>query len=238
MADVLSMTADRPALARLFSQLDVLRLSPQDKRRLVKEMAMEVRRQSRKNIREQRCVDGRPMAPRKLEGRKGKVTRRKMLVGLGRMMSIEASRVGSGQVSWANSYTARIADRHQHGKDEQFRTSGRKRREKDSDYYQPDARVERWLAKELLRLGYRTEVKLPNGKVRRQRVNQRWIMKHMTRAEAVAIWHELSGRTPDDTWTIGVPARPFLGVNGRQSATMLDDLAQASLVKLRRKGKI
>jgi len=247
MADALLLGVDREGLARLRRQLEVLALSPEAKKRLVREMAMEVRRQSRRNIKQQRCVDGTPMAPRKIykRNRHGRLERRKdgradmkMLVGLGRLMSIEASRVGRGQVSWKSTYTAKIADKHQHGKEEQYSTRRNRVSSNGADFYNPKARVERWLAKELLRLGYRKEVKLKSGRVRLQRVSQSWIVQNMTRGEAMVIWQQLSGYEAPDSWAVGVPERPFLGVNARQSGEMLEELAQIALNRLRRKGKI
>lgn len=248
MADLMRFGVDAAGIVRLRQQLDVLRLSPEAKRKLVREMAMEVRRQSRQNIKQQRCVDGSPMAPRKthrrnrhgrLESRNDAKANRKMFVGLARAMSIAANRNGQGEVSWKGTEFALIADKHQHGKDERVSTRSKKKRlDKDSDYYNPKARVERWLAKELLQLGYRKAVKLKSGKVRQQRVSLRWILQNMTRGEAMAIWQKLSGYTAPDSWTVGVPERPFLGVNGRQSGAMLEELAQVALRKLRSKGTI
>ena len=247
MADAMTFGIDRAGMVRLQQQLEVLALSPDAKRKLVREMAMEVRRFSRQNIKQQRCVDGTPMAPRKIykRNRRGKLERRKdaranlkMLVGLGRLMSIEASRVGRGQVSWANTYTAKIADKHQHGKDERFHASGKNISDRQSDFYNPKARVERWLAKELIARGYRKEVRLKNGRVRQQKVAVSWIVQNMSRAEAMAIWQQLTGYDAPDSWTVGVPERAFLGVNLRQSGTMLEELARLSLNRLRSKGKV
>lgn len=247
MSSPLHFGVDKDGVIRLRKQLEILALKPDAKKQLVKEMAMEVRRVSRKNIKDQRCVDGTPMAPRKMykRNRRGKLERRKdaranmkMLVGLSRLISVEASRVGRGEVSWGNTYTAKIADKHQHGKEERF-SARNKVSEKASDYYNPKARVERWLAKEILRLGYRSPVKDKMGKVLRlQRVSQKWVVQNMSRGEAMAIWQELSGYEAPDAWTVGVPERPFLGVNARQSKDMLEELAHISLNKLRRKGKV
>ena len=97
MADAMTFGIERAGMVRLRQQLEVLALSPDAKRKLVREMAMEVRRFSRQNIKQQRCVDGTPMAPRKIykRNRRGKLERRKdgkenrkMLVGLGRARAL------------------------------------------------------------------------------------------------------------------------------------------------------
>ncbi|GFM34211.1 phage virion morphogenesis protein [Desulfovibrio subterraneus] len=248
MADAMTFGIDRAGMVRLRQQLEVLALSPDAKRKLVREMAMEVRRFSRQNIKQQRCVDGTPMAPRKIykRNRRGKLERRKdgkenrkMLVGLGRAMSIAANRRGQGEVSWKDFGMGAIADKHQHGKSETVAAkSEAKRLNKDSDYYNPKARVERWLAKELIARGYRKEVRLKNGRVRQQKVAVSWIVQNMSRAEAMAIWQQLTGYDAPDSWTVGVPERAFLGVNLRQSGTMLEELARLSLNRLRSKGKV
>lgn len=238
MGELLEFNVSRKSQLRLHEQLDVLTLPPESRRKVARAVVMQVRKESRKNVRQQRCVDGAPFAPRK-KGKSGKPRpeqNKRMLMGLARLMSIDAERVGAGRVSWRNSYTAKIADKHQHGKEERY--SGRGGKAHDKDFYTAKAKCERWLAREIIRLGYRREKRLPSGKVRRVRVPQKWIMEHMRQDEAVKVWLSLSGYNPKDDWTIGTPARPFLGVNPDQAHDILDEMARQALSKLRQKGKI
>ncbi len=236
--DFLRISVDPKARLRLLEQIDLLVLSPEAKRRVVRNIAMQVRALSRKNVREQRSLDGGPFAPRKRK-KNGSPRRRqnkRMLTGLARIMSVDADRVGQGRVSWRNTYTAKIADKHQHGKQERY--GGRGGASDDKDFYSAKKRCDRWIARDLLRLGYRKEERMANGRTRRQRVSQRWIMEHMRQDEAVKLWLDLTGYEPKDGWEIGVPARPFLGVNPDQADEILDRMAREAAAKLRKQGKI
>lgn len=234
---MLDFYMDEAAQARLKKQLAVLMLPPDAKRKVVREMAMQVRKMSRRNVKQQRCVDGSPFAPRKprKDGKSRRRQNQRMLKGLARLMSIDADRVGEGRVSWRNSYTAKIADKHQYGKKEKYAASGKQR--KDADYTGKH-KCERWLAKELVALGFRLMTNGKGGKIRRKRVSQKWIMQNIGQAEAVHLWVELSGYKPKKNWDIGVPARPFLGVNPREADAMLEKLGHEAMKKLRAKGKI
>jgi hypothetical protein len=62
-------------------------------------------------------------------------------------------------------------------------------------------------------------------------------MANMTRGKATAWLHMVRGTTPEKTWIIENPPRPFLGVDPANADAMLTDLARQALAEVKRIAK-
>ncbi|ENU7736836.1 hypothetical protein ACE3YX_003448 [Salmonella enterica] len=86
----------------------------------------------------------------------------------------------------------------------------------------------KYQAKKLNALGFKAPVMVTKGRKgkythRREyrAVAQKWITEHLSMAQAGLIIRKLEGKTPVDTWTIHLPARPFLGITDDQLAASI-----------------
>lgn len=224
----ISLDTDPDGRLRLIEQLELLALPPRTRRAVLKRMATEIRKDSRRNIRAQSTVHGTAM-----EKRRGTRVRRKMLRGLGKSMKIYARGSDRAEVTWANALTARIADRHQHGGAEDW-TAGKARKVYGvPDYSQPASRTQ---AKALKDAGYRLRVRRPNGKgCTLKRVPIKWICENLSSGQAGVILRLLRDGTAKGArrWTVDTPARPFLGPKPGDESRLLNDLAKQALSDIR-----
>lgn len=229
-ANAVSFRDDRRGRLRLKEQLDVLALPPVKRKKLVRRMAQDVRRDARQNIRKQKTVSGQAMEPRARKRRKAKMMR-----GLGRQMEAFAKGDNTGVVSWKDGKTAAIAATHHHGKTVRINSSSHKRAAGTPDYHGDATRAQ---AKALLAEGYRHPVKGKNGKRRLKRVSQKWIRENMTIGQAGLILRTLRDQESKKSWTVKVPARPVLGADPADTEQFMDSLARHALAELKAKGSI
>ena len=228
MADnSMNFREDRKGRLKWNEQLDILRLEPKDKRRLVKMMATDVRKDSRQNIKQQKTVSGAPMAPRK-----NKKNKRKLLRRMGRPMVVYNKSNEEAVVTFKGS-KAYVPSKHQHGSTERMTATKAAKRAGTPDY---DAPANRAQAKSLIEEGYRLPVPGKRGRKKLKRVSQKWIRENMTIGQAGLILRMLRDDQGKQSWTIKTPARPFLGADERDAQQMLDSLARTSLARLRAKG--
>ncbi|WBA86521.1 phage virion morphogenesis protein [Endozoicomonas sp. GU-1] len=228
MADAsMNFREDRKGRLKWNEQLDILRLAPKDKRRLVRMMASDVRKDARQNIRQQKTVSGAPMAPRKDARNKRKLLRR-----MGKPMVVFNKSNHEAVVSFKGR-AGSIASKHQHGSSERMTATKAAKRAGTPDY---NALANRDQAKSLIAEGYRLPVKGKRGRTKLKRVSQKWIRENMTIGQAGLILRLLRDDKGKQSWTITTPARPFLGADERDAQQMLDSLARTSLARLRAKG--
>ncbi|ECF2557235.1 hypothetical protein E1944_09625 [Salmonella enterica subsp. enterica serovar Ahuza] len=86
----------------------------------------------------------------------------------------------------------------------------------------------KYQAKKLVSLGFKAPVmaqKGRKGKYTHERqyraVSQKWIREHLNMAQAGLIIRKLEGKGPLNSWTIHLPARPFLGITDDQLAASI-----------------
>lgn len=229
----IAIRVDRKSQLRLREQLDLLALPPAKRRRLMNGISKKVRMEARGNIRQQRTIVGRAMAPRKQ-----KRGRRKMLMGLGKRMTTVHKGSFHAEVTWKNTMTGQIARRHQDGLPERW-TAAKARRVHGVPNYNAPATAKQ--AKALIREGFKLRAKKKRGKgVALKRVPQKWIRENMKLGQAGLILRLM--RTGKDTgpqsWAIVGPARPFLGVTVDQANEYLKQLVRDYLADLDRKARI
>jgi len=181
----------------LLKQLSVVR-SPGKRKRILKKVGRYISKQSKHRITAQTDLGGKSFEPR-ADGR-----RRKLLTkNVRKMLKVIESTDTLTTVGYKNSFTGRLAAKHQRGFSETVnkRTMRARSKLKSSD---PATRKQ---AKELRELGYKKRRASGRGY---QRPTIKWVTKNLTVGKASAIIHEY--RTVKETWKITVPARSFLGV--------------------------
>ena len=208
----ITLHVDKKAWMNMQLSLQLLALQPARRRRVLRRMGQEVRRRSRKNIRQQRTVEGQAMAPRK-SGKK------KLLKNMGKGLVVKA-KAENVQVSWKKAGVAQVGYRHQHGVKEQFDAGKVVRRYGRPDY---NAAATRTQAKSLLKAGFKIYAGKTKGRVRTRRATQGWIMKNLTLGHAGYLIRRLLGKSPARTWTVDVPERPFLGVTAADGTDLMVD---------------
>lgn len=213
---------------RLMEQLDMLTLPPKERRKFLRKVIGDIRRQSKENVRAQRTVDGAPMPPRKHGRRK-----RKMMKGLGRTVEEKVTGDYSAEVGWRKSGPARTAYRHHHGVPEDW-SRGRARKAYGTPDYKKAATKRQ--ARSLIREGYRAPRRKKRGKgITLKRVSKKWIEENMSLGQAGVILRLMrtGTRRGKTRWTVDVPARPFLGVPAAEADRYVTDLARQALAGLR-----
>lgn len=218
---------DKKNRLRLHEQLDLLTLPPKSRRRVMNRIAMDVRRDSKKNIRAQRTIRNRAMEPRKSKRR-----RRKMLMGLNKKMVTVHKGDLHAEVTWKNTFTGKIAYRHQHGVPENWSAHRARKAYGVPDYKKPATPAQ---AKSLIAEGYRRRVRKKRGKgCALKRVSQKWIRENLTLGKAGLILRLMrEGKARGKQfWKVTPAARPFLGTTPENADALLTDLARQALREL------
>lgn len=231
----LEFSVDRKSRLKLKEQLDILAMPPREQRKIIMTMARAVRKQAVLNIRQQRTVEGLPMAPRKDARNKRRLLRglAKAKVGKSKGLTVYGRGSDSAEVTYGNQGAGQIANRHQKGIPEPW---SKKKAEKvygRPDYNKPATRVQ---AKSLIDAGYRVRKKRKRGKgTLLKRVSVKWIREHMTLGQAGRILRFMRGTGLSKTrWDVETPARPFLGATPDDAKEMLQDLARQTIEKLKK----
>lgn len=228
MASGLRFREDRKARLRLGQQLDVLTMGPRNRRRLVRQMLGEVKKDAKTNIRKQRTVDGSAMKRRASKGKK------RMFRNMPKNMTVKLKNDHSGVLTWKHSGQARTAYRHHHGIDEQYSARRAEKRYGRPNYKGPATKHQ---ARALNKEGFRRRVARTRGKggAVLKKVSQKWIMDNMTLGQAGLVLRMLRGTTKtQQSWKIKTPARPFLGVRPVDADKFLTALADKQLLKMKR----
>ncbi|WP_020411001.1 phage virion morphogenesis protein [Hahella ganghwensis] len=202
-------------------QLDLLKLPPAKRKRLLGQIGRKVRTATRKRLRAQKGLDGQAW-----EARKGRGQRR-MLRKLGRHLAVH-SQSNRVDITFNNPLVGRIARQHQEGISEVM-TSGRMRRIHGTPDY--DAPASRSLARALRQEGFTIA---RHGGKGRKRPTLRWITEHLTQGQAGLILRQLQDKETKTRWEIPLPARSFLGATQTEIDAMADHLIEQTLKQVRR----
>ncbi|MCF5721023.1 phage virion morphogenesis protein [Pseudomonas syringae] len=209
-----SFDMDVRGLLGVREQLALLNLTPQLRRRLLNNVSKRVRTMSRKNIREQRNLDGSPFASRKSPG-KGK---KKMEAGLGKLMQITSVSADQAVLGWKNGLTSWIAAQQHNGVSERRTAQQMKRWSRVPEGLAATDKQ----AKRLRRLGFRTR---QAGKKNMARPSVAWIQEHVNYAQAGLLIRILDNERTESSgaqsWEITLPKRQFLGVSTDRDTSLL-----------------
>lgn len=176
---------------RLLKKIAALQLNPAQRMQLNRRLGETVAQFSRDRISQQRTVNGSRFVPRK----RGKGA---MLLGLRDRMQVVPSGSES-KVSWRG---GRVAYAHQYG----FTETMTAKRLQEQERRFTRASVSQSQAVALLQSGY----KRPDG----TRPSTGWIRANLSSRQAGVMIRALRG-AKKQSWSVSVPARPFLGVNAR-----------------------
>ncbi|EJI7100455.1 hypothetical protein NFW80_002534 [Salmonella enterica] len=117
-----------------------------------------------------------------------------------------------------------IAWAQQHGATIQMNRSQLKRNGEN----QKGHAATKYQAKKLASLGFKAPVMVQKGRKGKytherqyRAVSQKWICEHLNMAQAGLIIRKLEGKGPLNSWTIHLPARPFLGITDDQLAASI-----------------
>ena len=182
------------------AQLKLLALTPKRRKRAMSQIGREVVKQARKNVRTQKDIRGRSFAKR----HKKRIKKGKMLSGLvkGRNIQQKASVTGV-TIGFKNDQLGRLAQAHQSGQRQIVKAQKMSQKTKATWENEPATRAQ---AREMNRLGFKLEVK--GGKERK--VSQAWIIKHLSKLQALGILYKLNDeRKGKQSWQVNLPAREF-----------------------------
>ncbi|MCJ2164652.1 MULTISPECIES: virion morphogenesis protein [unclassified Pseudodesulfovibrio] len=224
---VLKLNTDPDGRLRLREQLALVALPRRTRRNITMRMGREIIKEAKTNIRQQRTTYGRSM-----EGRKDTRKRRKLLRGFGRGLKPFMRGSDRVDVTWSNSMTAQLADRHQNGIAEQWTASKARKVYGVPDYSKPATREQ---AKALKAEGYKLRVKKSRGKGHTlRRVPIKWITENLSRGQAGAILRQMRDgkKRGKQSWEVKPAARPFLGPKPGTEEKFLNDLARQTMAEI------
>jgi hypothetical protein len=221
---------DRLSRLKLAEQIDVLTMSPGNRRRLLKKIGTGVRKETRGNIQKQNTVSGQPMEPRASK------KKRRMMSKMSKGMITRIEDDHSAVVTWKNPGQAMVADRHHRGIPEEFTAKKAARIYGRPNYGKPATPAQ---AKSLNKEGYRrlTARKRGKGKAVLKRVSQKWIRENMTQGQAGLILRLMRTDSTKgvQSWSIKVPPRPILGATPENAQIYLTAMAREALQQIKRK---
>lgn len=180
-------------------RVELLKLPPRKRRQLLGGFGREIKRQSIRNLKAQRDVEGRPWAPRK-RGNDRKLLRRLARQVQANFVTPDFVDVGfKGGVAF-----------QQHEGVTQVMTGALMAREAGSGADEPATRKQ---AKELRNENYRVRVK---GSKKWRKPSLQWITQNLKQKQAGLILRVLREQAPKKAWITTVPGRAFLGATDAQ----------------------
>ena len=215
---------DESAFLQAKDVIRYLQLKEGQKKYLNRRAAFTVRKIARENIKQQKEVNGSAF-----EKRADKRNRKRMLVGIGRILSAYGTDKAA-TVTIHNAMWSAIAAQHDEG-DKIPWNKTKNQRAPGSGLDDPATKRQ---AEALLEAGYRVR---KDG--RKVRVSQRWIRANLTIGQAGVIYRHLKDKgEPTNSWFIEIPKREFLGVTPYELQQILDDFRDELLKQVRKKGRI
>ncbi|MBU6951002.1 phage virion morphogenesis protein [Hahella sp. HN01] len=193
---------------KLKRQLALLKLPAAKRKRILGQIGRQVRTQSRKRLRSQTGLDGKPWEARK-QGNK------KMLRGLSKRLAVfpGADRV---TITFKNTLVGRIARAQQEGVTEVMTRARMQQRHGQPDYAAPATRGQ---ARQLREAGFT----IPRGQGRgRKRPTLKWVTQNLTFGQAGAVLRALTDKPRQGRWLIPLPARSFLGATQHDIDAFID----------------
>lgn len=227
----ITLDTDPRATLRLMEQIDVLTMSPTQRRKLLREIAKNTRADMRKNIRNQKTVDGSAMTPRSGKSRK------RMFSKMSKGMVTRVRNNHEVVITWKYGSRAKLAYRHHHGINQEVSASEASRvseKKYGTPKYKDKATYAQ--AKALNKGGFRRKVarKRGKGKAVLKRVPKKWIMEKMNRGQAGLVLRLMRTKTRKgkQRWVIKSPERPILGATSADANKYLTAMAQNALQQI------
>ncbi|MCP3945181.1 MAG: hypothetical protein GY710_27385 [Desulfobacteraceae bacterium] len=225
----ITLTTNPKETLRLMDQINVLTMSPADRRRILKQIGKQTRQDFRKNVQGQQTIEGSPMEPRADKKKK------RMFSKMAKAMITKVINDHKAIVTWKNPGKAKLAYKHHHGQPEKFTAKKAARMYGVPNYNKPATILQ---AKALNKEGFKRPVarKRGKGKAIMKRVPQRWIRENMTLGQAGLILRMMryNSEKGKQSWTIKTPARPILGATIKDADKYLTAMATNALQKIKK----
>ncbi|WP_417790770.1 phage virion morphogenesis protein [Terasakiella pusilla] len=185
----------------LAAELKLLTLPRARRKRALGQIGREVKKQARKNVRNQRNIRGEAFQKR----RKERTREGEMLSGFVKGSNIrQRSREMSVTVGFKNDVMSRMAAAHQEGQTQTIRARPMSEKQKSDWRNEPASQAQ---ANAILRLGWSTS-RRRDGK--RKKISRKYIKENLTKLQALGLLHELNGRRQGKkSWKTKLPAREF-----------------------------
>lgn len=182
-------------------RIQLLKLPPAKRRQFLGGMGREIKRQTARNIRAGRDVDGTPWEPRK------RGNNRKLLRRINRQIAPVFTTPDAVEVSFRG-----VVAKQQHDGFTQIMNAGMLAREsgKKSHYEEPATNKQ---AKALRDADFKIRIK---GSKKWRKPAMKWITENMKQKQAGLVLQILLKKEPKKSWTTTIPARGFLGVTEQQ----------------------
>lgn len=210
-------------------QLELLKMPKAMRRRLLYRTAKKVISDSKKRVRQQRDLAGRPFEERKRKRKGG----RKMLAKLSRELKVVNNSSVEAIVGWQRRSSARIAAKHQYGHTETMTADKMNQRYGGGHYDKPATRKQ---AIALREAGF--TVKKANGKGSKP-PTLKWVQNNLTIGQAgyalkqLRIW---SGDKIKTSWETTLPARAFLGATAAEISQHIDAIFNQMTQEIQSRG--
>jgi phage virion morphogenesis protein len=181
-------------------QLNLLTLTPQKRRRIMRGAGRKVRRDSKKRIREQKDLAGKTWQGRS-NGRKSRILRK-----LGKNLLVHTN-PNNAKITFGNKKVGQIARAHQDGVTQTMTAmEAAQKYGTDSD----DKMATRSQARSLRAEGYKVRKNKGKGW---KNPSLKWITENLYARQAGLILRTLRGNESKKKWAIALPQRSFLGQN-------------------------
>ncbi len=190
-------------------RIQALELPPRKRRQLLGGIGRELKRQSIRNLRAGRDVDGRPWEPRK------RGSNRKLLRRLNRQVAANLLTPDYVDVG----YRGAVAYQQHEGMSQVMTGAKMQSESGHRDHYEEPAT--RKQAKELRAEGYKVRVK---GTKKWRRPSLKWITENLKQKQAGLILRTLREEKPKRFWVTKLPARPFLGATEYQISQFIEKI--------------
>ena len=181
-------------------KLNLLTLPKPKRVKLLKEIGRAEIRKTKKRIREQKNIDGLPMAKRK-SGKRTKMFRR-MATGL------EPYVINDGydlNLTWRNKQKGRVAASHASGQTQRMTAQQAKKRYGEPDYKAPASKAQ---SKKLREIGFTVKT---SKKRRPKKPSLKWIQENISMGKAGLIIRIMTNKPQQKEWDIPTSKRQFLG---------------------------
>lgn len=209
---VSSIKIDVKGLLPLKRQLEILAMPVPVRRRMLHRVSKRVIADSKRRVRQQVDLQGRPFATRQRK------RNRKMLSRLVKALKVVRNDSTKALIGFKGPVEGRIAAEQQHGITKTITSSGLSGTTKNT-HHSPATRRQ---AKALRAASF--TIKTANGK-RNKSPSLKWVQNNMKIGQAGAALRylrEQAGQTIKQSWTTTLPARSFLGASATDISNHID----------------
>ena len=205
------------------AELKLMTLPKERRKRALGQMGREIKKQSRKNVKQQRSVNGKGFKGR----RKERTRKGQMLSGFVKGSNIRQRTRGlSVTVDFKNDMMGKMARVHQEGQTQTIKAKKMSAQQKENWRSEPATQAQ---ANAILRLGWGTS-RRRDGK--RKKISRQYIMENLTKLQALGMLYELNNkRKGKQSWQVNLPAREFFSNDAKWVKQMAFDVVKNELGK-------